>query len=171
MTVKQAIITIIILTILCYVWLFPKIEASPEIHQEAQKIPLYCIIFEGAIDVEYQRCFVDSISLFDVLHDARHYISKDADLSKFQHDETIRQSKTIYIPKTTASEPVVHGLLDVNKASFQDLMRIPGITETRAASIIIHREMHGKFNHLDELIHVKHIGVVTLEKIKPYLKV
>jgi DNA uptake protein ComE-like DNA-binding protein len=43
------------------------------------------------------------------------------------------------------------------------------MTETRAASLIIYREAHGDFKHLDELLLVKYIGVVTLEKIKPYL--
>ena len=43
------------------------------------------------------------------------------------------------------------------------------MTETRAASLIIYREQYGDFNHIDDLINVKNIGSVTLEKIKPYI--
>ena len=59
--------------------------------------------------------------------------------------------------------------INVNQASFKELLTIPGMTETRAASLILYREAHGDFKHLDELLNVKYIGISTLEKIKPYL--
>jgi DNA uptake protein ComE-like DNA-binding protein len=50
------------------------------------------------------------------------------------------------------------------------LLEIPYMTETRAASLIVYREANGPFLHFEELLNVKHIGPVTLENIKPYIK-
>ena len=71
---------------------------------------------------------------------------------------------------STGEKPIdIIQKINVNKASFKQLITIPGMTETRAASLILYREAHGDFKHLDELLNVKYIGVATLEKIKPYL--
>jgi len=168
---KQAIVTIIVLTVLAYVWLFPKIEAQVEINLEKVKVPLYCVELEGAVEVSFKKCFLEEITIQEVFMAAENYMSSDANLSVFNFSEVITNHRTIYISREVTQEIVIHTQLDINKANFQQLMQVPGITETRAASIIIYRETHGKFTHLDELIHVKHIGTVTLEKIKPYLKI
>ena len=45
-----------------------------------------------------------------------------------------------------------------------------GIGETYALRIVEYREANGKFNSVEELVHVKGIGKRTLDKIKPFIK-
>lgn len=61
--------------------------------------------------------------------------------------------------------------MDVNFASMDDLMSIPGIREKTAMRIIEKRaELHG-FNALEELTEVKYIGRAKLERLKRFVTV
>lgn len=76
----------------------------------------------------------------------------------------------IEINKTT--EPVVlsKALININTATIEELKSLPGIGETYALRIVEYREANGKFNSVEELVHVKGIGKRTLDKIKPFIK-
>jgi len=64
-------------------------------------------------------------------------------------------------------EPIITRI-DLNKASYKDLINIPNITENRALEILLYKKEHGQFKSVDELLNVKGIGVATFEKIKVY---
>jgi competence protein ComEA len=59
--------------------------------------------------------------------------------------------------------------IPLNRASAEDLDRLPGIGPGLARRIIEFREIRGKFSSLDELKEVKGIKEKTFEKIKGYL--
>lgn len=60
--------------------------------------------------------------------------------------------------------------LDINKASLEELMALPGIGEKLAKTIISDREAHGPFKKAEDLLRVKGIGPKNLEKISPFLR-
>ncbi len=61
-------------------------------------------------------------------------------------------------------------LVDINTASADVLAgMLPGIGPTKAKAIVDYRDLNGPYQSLDELTNVKGIGVITLNKIKPYL--
>ena len=62
-------------------------------------------------------------------------------------------------------------LLNINKASINDFMSLPGIGEAKAKSIIDYRNSKGSFKSLDEIKNVKGIGESIFEKIKEYLTI
>jgi comEA protein len=62
-------------------------------------------------------------------------------------------------------------LLNINKASINDFMSLPGIGEAKAKSIIDYRNSKGSFKSLDEIKDVKGIGESIFEKIKEYLTI
>jgi comEA protein len=61
--------------------------------------------------------------------------------------------------------------VNINTSNKADMMKIPGIGPVTAERIILHREDHGLFNSVEELLNVKGIGPKTLEKIRTYIKI
>jgi len=60
-------------------------------------------------------------------------------------------------------------LMNVNTATWSELLQIPGITEAVAWSIVKHRELNGEYSSVDQLSNIKGIGKKSLEKIKSYV--
>jgi len=58
------------------------------------------------------------------------------------------------------------GRININTATKEELMRLPGIGEVRANSIVQYREAHGGFRTVEELGKVSGIGAKTFEAIK-----
>jgi len=61
--------------------------------------------------------------------------------------------------------------LDLNRATKQDLERLPGIGPVLAGRIVDFRAAQGAFDDVDQLRHVKGIGKKKLEQIRPYVAV
>ena len=61
--------------------------------------------------------------------------------------------------------------LDLNQANWVELSQLEGVGETLARRIVEHREHQGPFTSLEELRRVKGVGVKTLEKLKPWLRI
>lgn len=60
-------------------------------------------------------------------------------------------------------------VIDLNSATIEDIIKIPGIGKVTAKNIIEYREKNGPFNSLEDLLKVKGIGPKKLEQIKPYV--
>ena len=61
--------------------------------------------------------------------------------------------------------------ININTASREDLMKIPGIGEVIAGNIIEFREKNGEFNVIEDLKKVDRIGEKTFEKMKEKIEV
>lgn len=59
--------------------------------------------------------------------------------------------------------------IDLNTASIEQLIMLPGIGVKTAESILAFRKANGGFNTLEELLEVKGIGISKLERIKKYI--
>lgn len=63
------------------------------------------------------------------------------------------------------------GLININKASAEELQSLAGIGESTALSIIAYREENGKFKRVEDIKNVSGIGDSKYEKIKNSIKV
>ena len=57
-------------------------------------------------------------------------------------------------------------LININKATKEELMTVSGIGESKAEEIIKYREEHGSFNTIEDIKNVSGIGESLFEKIK-----
>ena len=62
-------------------------------------------------------------------------------------------------------------LVNINTASLEMLMEIPGIGEAKAKEIITYREKNGLFKNISDIKNVEGIGEALFEKIKDYITV
>jgi len=62
-------------------------------------------------------------------------------------------------------------LVNINTSTKEELTKVPGIGQSKADSIIKHREEHGNFKTIQEIKTVSGIGESLFEKIKDYITV
>ena len=63
-----------------------------------------------------------------------------------------------------------NNLISINDSSMEDLLKIPGIGESKAKAIIEYRE-ENKFNKIEDILNVSGIGQKLFDAIKEYIKV
>ena len=70
-----------------------------------------------------------------------------------------------------AGEASLTGVVNVNTATVDQLVLLPGIGEARANALIQARKQQGGFKSVDELLEVKGIGKAGLAKLRPHVAV
>jgi comEA protein len=80
-------------------------------------------------------------------------------------------SESIVADTTLGEDEDSTGLVNVNSATKNQLMNVPGIGEVTAARILAYRKDVGAFKKLDDLVNVKGISKKKLEKLKPFMTV
>jgi len=69
----------------------------------------------------------------------------------------------------SATEDVGAAIIDLNLADAELLEELPGIGPVRAREIVRLRDERGGFDSVEELVDVRGIGPVTLERIRPHV--
>lgn len=62
-----------------------------------------------------------------------------------------------------------NNLVDINRATAEQLQALPGIGPVLAGRIVAYREQNGPFRSPEDLLAVSGIGPKVLEQLKPYL--
>lgn len=68
-----------------------------------------------------------------------------------------------------AADSALVGVVNVNTASAAELQLLPGVGESRARAIVDLRKQRGGFKAVEELMEVKGIGPVALERLRPFV--
>jgi competence ComEA-like helix-hairpin-helix protein len=79
----------------------------------------------------------------------------------------VRSAVVVEEPAAELAPPWV----DINRATVVDLQRLPSIGPKTAARIVDYRQQQGAFAAPEDLLQVRGIGVATLDKMKPFLRV
>lgn len=72
-------------------------------------------------------------------------------------------------PVLAADGGELSGVVNLNTATAEQLMLLPGIGEAKAQAILERRKEQGGYKSVDELLEVKGIGAAALERIRPYV--
>lgn len=64
-----------------------------------------------------------------------------------------------------------NGKININTATKEQLMEIPGIGESKANAIIAYREEHGGFSSIEEVMNIEGIKEGVFSKMKEYIVV
>jgi competence protein ComEA len=70
-----------------------------------------------------------------------------------------------------AGSPPSTSPLDLNRATAEELVALPGIGEVKAAAILAVRDSQGGFQSLEELEAVRGIGPAVVAKLRPFVTV
>ncbi len=99
--------------------------------------------------------------------------SEDADMAALNLAALAADGEKIYVPvhgetiaRTDGIGSKQGGLLDINKASAQELMELPGIGEAKAGQIIAYRQANGPFESIEALKEVPGIKDGVFEPLK-----
>ncbi|MBU0278047.1 helix-hairpin-helix domain-containing protein [Gemella sp. zg-1178] len=103
-------------------------------------------------------------------------LTSDADISSVNLSQKVHDQMLILIPKQGEqaqqnSSDSNKKIININRASKEELMKISGIGETKAKAIIEYRKNKGIFNKKEDITKVKGIGKGTFENIKDEIDV
>lgn len=68
-----------------------------------------------------------------------------------------------------SAESAPEGVVNLNAATAEELVRVPGIGPERAEAIVRLRERVHRFQHVEDLLRVRGIGRLTLRRMRAYL--
>lgn len=86
----------------------------------------------------------------------------DAELAKA---DTVIEKPIFLGSQLPSKKDNFQGIVNINKASKVQLMKLPGIGEKTAQAIIEYRNT-SKFNQIEDIMNVKNIGIKKFEKMK-----
>ena len=101
----------------------------------------------------------------------------DADLDRLNLAQMLNDGDKIYIPNKNEENDIDNitseesGPININTATLEELIKLPGIGEATANKIIEYRKQNGKFKTIEELKNVPGIGNSKFESIKNEIRV
>ena len=140
-------------------------EESIENTQEKEYIYVYvcgAVQFEGVYELPIGSRVYEAIEVAGGFRD-------DADKSNVNQAEVLEDEERVYVPcigEEVQEDATKDGKVNINKASKEELMTLPGVGESRADSIIQYREEYGEFRSVEDIMQVSGIKEGLFEKIK-----
>lgn len=106
----------------------------------------------------------------------------EADLDKLNLARILNDGDKVYVPNKNdinteemiledESENNKQATININTASIEELIKLPGIGEATATKIVEYRKQNGKFKTIEELKNVAGIGNNKFETIKDKIRV
>ena len=92
-------------------------------------------------------------------------------MTKLSVNEETGRTYQEELEETAPPDYVIGDKIDINTATADVFMLLPGIGETLANRIVTYREENGPFKSVDDLLNVEGIGESKLNNIRNYLTV
>jgi len=161
---KNKLLFIALVVLLLNIYLFPKAEKEEkEVFIYPNK---YTITVLGEVAFPGNYTFFDTVSLIEVINYSGGFTS-EANTNKINFNEEFNRTGTIVIDKKSDEvNDEINKLVNINTATYGELILVDNITETRAINILLYREKNGLFKNIEEILNVSQIGDSTFAKIK-----
>ena len=140
-------------------------EESTEPMEDEKQIFVYVC---GAVNKEGVYDLPSGSRVYEAIEAAGGF-REDADKSTVNQAEVLEDEERIYVPvigEEVQEGANQNGKININKASKEELMTLPGVGASRAESIIQYREEHGAFRQIEDIMQVSGIKEGLFEKIK-----
>ena len=157
----------------------PTVE-EPEMLVTESEPSTVVIDVKGAVHYPGVYTLTDAQRIVDAIEAAGGY-TEDANPQLLNNAQRLQDEMVIYVPKQGEELPAIEpiyaqstadkndGRVNLNTADVNELMTLPGIGQSKAATIIAYREEHGPFQRVEDLLNVSGIGQKTFEKLQPSL--
>lgn len=99
---------------------------------------------------------------------------ENAAVSQINQAEILEDETQLYIPtieEIIEGQSQDDGKVNLNTATREELMTLPGVGEAKADLIIEYRETNGKFHTIEDVMNISGIKEGLFGKIKDYIKV
>lgn len=100
--------------------------------------------------------------------------SEEAAVTQINQAEVLEDETQLYVPtisEIAEEQSQDDGKVNLNTATKEELMTLPGVGESKAALIIQYREENGKFQTIEDIMNISGIKEGLFGKIKDYIKV
>ncbi len=157
------------LIVAVFVW----IDSSKEPTVTFLATPQLAIVVDarGAIATPGVFTLQPGSRVIDVI-DAGGGLTDSADNSLINLSTRVYDGQMIVFPTMVSpNETATTSKLNINTATLEQLMELPGIGEVLAGRIVAFRDANGPFQSVDELLGVDGISDGVLEEIRPYITV
>lgn len=106
-------------------------------------------------------------------------VTENADLISINLAKKLTDGEEVIVPakenstsnSTVSASNAKTGKININSATKEELMTLPGIGEVKANAIIDYRTKNGTFKSIHDIVNVSGIGEKTFEKIKDLITV
>lgn len=122
----------------------------------------YCVFVCGAVR-QQGICYLNADArIFEAVEQAGGF-TEDADTTYWNLAEKVYDGQRVYVPKIGETVPEhlasgnmydASGRLDLNAATAEELMKLPGIGQKKAEDIVSYRKTVGRFQSTEELMNI-----------------
>jgi len=157
-----------------------KLNSSQEVileHEEETQFSYIQITLKGAFRLNGEFSVPDNWTVGQVVN--LYGVKQNADLSNIKLDDILKDKEILYIPtineiesqeKETEVNTHIQNLININTATKEQLMTLPGIGEELASRIIAYRVI-SQFKNIEEIMNVSGIKRAKYEQIKDLITV
>lgn len=92
-------------------------------------------------------------------------------INSFDMSKCLKAGYSLIVTDKFKIENENNSLININKATINELVTLPGIGEAKAKAIISYRENYGLFKSIEDLKKVKGIGDTIFDNIKNYIAI
>lgn len=151
--------------------LFPGVQALGFTRNEIKVVLFLVATFLAGLTIRwYAQSSGDlpGAMVYDYSESDRTFVERSQKLAELLKPVPPSTAQRTPPPQKTLPAP---NSINLNTATKDMLMRLPGIGEKYAERIILFREDHGPFESVEQLVRVRGIGPKSLEKVRQYVTV